>query len=180
MLGDISEEFVQILQQLRKIGVRFGFVSDGRGMDAGSHGRSAVAALTERLDELLRIREAMPDFWIAWDIFPQGSETAFHSGQERRRRAGAGLVPGMILQAVEWYGVEKKETIFVNSSAGGLLSANEAGIVAIQYTGLPADRTFEPSREVERQFCSQSETADTQRLHAEIHRILGQVLHRPA
>lgn len=180
MLGDISNEFVQILQQLRKIDVCFGFVSDARGMDVGSHGRSAFATLTGRLDEVLRIREAMPDFWMAWDIFPQGSGKEVHAGEKWRRRDDAGLAPAMILQAVEWYGVEKKEAIFVNSSAVGLLAANEAGISAIQYTGFPPDRTIAPSRELERQFFKQSESADTQRLHAEIQRILGQGRRRSA
>ncbi|NTA83873.1 hypothetical protein [Agrobacterium tumefaciens] len=173
MLGDISNEFVQMLQQLRGSDVRFGFISDARGMDVGSHGRSEFEALTGRLDELLQLREAMPDFWIAWGIFAQGRETVVQLGEEQRRRNGAGLIAGMILQAVEWYGVDKQEAIFVNSTAAGLLAANDADISALQYSGLPADRTIPPLIEREQQYLSPSETVDIQRLHVEIQRILG-------
>lgn len=173
MLGDISNEFVQMLQQLRGSDVRFGFVSDARGMDVGSHGRSEFEALTGRLDELLRIREAMPDFWIAWGIVAQGKGAVVQAGEEQRRRNGAGLIAGMILQAVELYGVDKQEAIFVNSTAAGLLAANDADILALQYSGLPADRTIPPLIEGEHQYLSPSETVDIQRLHVEIQRILG-------
>ncbi|WP_152643185.1 hypothetical protein [Rhizobium nepotum] len=169
MLGDISNEFVQMLQQLRESDVRFGFISDARGMDVGSRGRSEFAALTGRLDELLRIRKAMPDFWMAWGIFAQGRGTVAQAGEERRRRNGA----GMILEAVEWYGVDKQEAIFVYSTAAGLLAANDADILALQYSGLPADRTIPPLIEMEQQYLSPSETVDIHRLHAEIQRIIG-------
>ncbi len=178
MLGDISNEFVQMLQNLRVIGVRFGFVSDARGMDVGSHGIAEFAALTGRLDELLRIREAMPDFWMAWDISQQRSATAAQAGEEQRKTDG--LISGMILQAVEWYGVDKKEAIFVNSTDAGLLAATDIGISAIEYSGLPTDRSIAPSREMERQYLHPGETVDTQRLHAEIQRILGRSRPRSA
>ena len=150
MLGDISNEFVQMLQQLREMNVRFGFISDARGMDAGSHGRSEFAALTQLLDKLLRVRGAMPDFWMAWSGFPQTSGSPRQDPGDRRRRDGA----GPIHQAIEWYGVDKKEAMFVSSTAAGLFAANVAGVTSIQYP-------------------SPSGITDTQRLRAEIQRILG-------
>jgi histidinol phosphatase-like enzyme len=140
-LGDISNEFVQMLKQLRDVDVRFGFISDARGMDAGSRGGSEFAALTTRLDELLRIREAMPDFWIASRIFPQGSEAVVQAGDERRTKDGADPISAMIQRAIEWYGVDKKETIFVSSTAAGLLAADDADISAIPHSSLRGDRT---------------------------------------
>ncbi|MEH0295473.1 hypothetical protein V6R98_24990 [Agrobacterium sp. CCNWLW71] len=173
MLGDISNEFVQMLKQLRESDVRFGFISDARGMDVGSHGRSEFAALTGRLDELLRIRKAMPDFWTAWGIFAQERGTVVQAEEERRIRNGAGLIAGMILEAVEWYGVDRHEAIFVYSTAAGLLAANDADISAVRYSGLPADRTIPPLIEMEQQYLSPPDTVDIQRLHAGIQRILG-------
>ncbi|MCR6727707.1 hypothetical protein [Agrobacterium fabrum] len=171
MLGDISNEFVQMLQHLRVTGIRFGFISDARGMDVGSHGIAEFAALTGRLDELLRTREAAPDFWMTWGLSPQESRVAAQTGKERRKTDG--LISGMILQAVEWYGVDKQEAIFVNSTAAGLLAANDADIAALQYSGLPADRTIPPLIEREQQYLSPSEIVDIQRLHTEIQRIIG-------
>ena len=60
MLGDVNEEFVEMLRHLRHLDARFGFISDERGMDAGTYGRSEFATLTELLDALLRVRGAMP------------------------------------------------------------------------------------------------------------------------
>ncbi|TBY96118.1 hypothetical protein E0H38_36925, partial [Rhizobium leguminosarum bv. viciae] len=56
MLGDINEEFVEMLRHLRHLNARFGFISHERGMDAGAYGRSEFATLTELLDALLSIR----------------------------------------------------------------------------------------------------------------------------
>lgn len=173
MLGDISNEFVQMLRKLREIDVRFGFISDARGMDLGTHGRPEFAALTGLLDELLRVREAVPDFWMAWRSFPQGSGPVVQTGEERRRRNGAGLPSGMILRAVEWYRVDKKDAIFVNSTAAGLLAANDADVSAIPYSGLRDHRPVPPVIGMVHQYCSPSETVDTPRLYAEIQRSLG-------
>jgi len=92
----------------------------------------------------------MPDFWMAWNGFPQTSGSPRQDPGDRRRRDGA----GPIHQAIEWYGVDKKEAMFVSSTAAGLFAANVAGVTSIQYP-------------------SPSGITDTQRLRAEIQRILG-------
>lgn len=171
MLGDISNDFVQTLQHLRLIGVRFGFISDARGMDVGSHGPAEFAALTGRLDKLLEIRNAMPDFWMTWGISPQGRRQIPQA--DEAQRGTEGLISAMILQAVEWYGVDEKDAIFVNSTAGGLLAANSANISSIQYSGLPADRTIRPWRKMEQQYFNPSATVNAQQLNTEIQRVLG-------
>lgn len=116
-LGDVNNVFVQMLQQLRQKGFRFGFISDTRGMTAGTQGAPEFLALTNILDDLLRVRQAMPDFWLTWDTFHQAGEE--HSGTVGART---------LLRAIEWYGVEKNESVLVSSTTEGLLAASEAGI----------------------------------------------------
>ncbi|TRA95288.1 MULTISPECIES: hypothetical protein [Rhizobium/Agrobacterium group] len=171
MLGDISNDFVQMLQHLRRIGVRFGFISDARGMDVGTHGPAEFGALTGRLDKLLQIRNAMPDFWMTWGISPQGIRKIPQA--DEAQRGTDGLIPAMILHAVEWYGVDKKDAIFVTSTAVRLLAATSANISSIQYSGLPEDRTIRVWREMERQYFNRSPTVNAQQLNTEIQRILG-------
>jgi hypothetical protein len=171
MLGDISNDFVQMLQHLRGIGVRFGFISDARGMDVGTHGPAEFGALTGRLDKLLQIRNAMPDFWITWGISPQGRRKIRQA--DETQRGTDGLISAMILHAVEWYGVDEKGAIFVTSTAVGLLAATSANISSIQYSGLPEDRTVPVWREMERQHFNPSATVNAQQLNTEIQRILG-------
>lgn len=171
MLGDISNDFVQMLKHLRGIGVRFGFISDARGMDVGSHGPAEFGALTGRLDKLLQIRNAMPDFWMTWGISPQGRRKIPQADETQRTTDG--LISAMILHAVEWYGVDEKDAIFVTSTAVGLLAATSANISSIQYSGLPEDRTIPVWREMERQYFSRSATVNAQQLNTEIQRILG-------
>lgn len=169
MLGDISNEFVQMLQQLREANVRFGFISDAIGMEVGSQGRSEFAALTRLLDQLLRVEGAMPDFWMAWSGFPQIGGMALQDRGEPRRRVGA----EMIRRAIEWYGVEKKSTIFVSSTDADLLAAKDADITGIHYAGSKRNRTTPASVETESQFLSPPESRAIQRLRTEIERILG-------
>ncbi|MCR5942531.1 hypothetical protein FG152_17065 [Ochrobactrum sp. XJ1] len=172
-LGDISNEFVQTLQQLRRMSVRFGFVSDGRGMNYGSHGKSEFAALTLRLDELLRIRGALPDFWMAWGIHPQPIEKSVRAEAKRRSRDMAGLIPGMILRAIEWYGVDHKETIFVNGTSESQLVISKTNPSGIQYSDEQSDTIFSGSKGTDRQSSSTSETIHAHDLIAEIERILA-------
>ncbi len=171
MLGDISNNFVQMLQHLRWMGVRFGFISDARGMDVGTHGPAEFAALTGRLDKLLQIRDAMPDFWMTWGISPQGIPRIPQA--DETQRGANGLISAMILHAVEWYGVDKKDAIFVTSTAVGRLAATSANISSIQYSGFPEDRTIPVWREMERQYFNRSATVNAQQLNTEIQRILG-------
>lgn len=74
MLRNISAEFVELLVRLRQRNIRFGFISDDRGMNAGSYGQTEFEALSRLLDGMLNIRGAMPDFWIASRRIRIGSE----------------------------------------------------------------------------------------------------------
>lgn len=136
MLGDVNDELVELLSQLRGLDVRFGFMSDDRGMDAGARGRSEFTALAELLDRLLHVREAMPDFWMSYGKVPQDSTSG-------SRHPGAGWPKpeaNMILRAIDWYRVDRKKAIFVSSSSTGILAANAVNVTCIPYFGRQAGR----------------------------------------
>lgn len=168
MLGDISNEFVEMLAHLRQLNVRFGFISDDRGMDAGSRGRPAFAALSRLLDGLLRIRHAVPDFWMAWPDFLQGTDA------QSRGRDGQRQSPSvrMILHAIEWYGAEKQRTIFVCATAAGLIAANDADVIGIRYFGVQNDRVRLSRAETE-PHPPPPAIPEIDRLRTQIERILG-------
>ncbi len=140
-LGDIDEDFVGMLRQLRDLNLRFGFISDQRGMDAGSYGRSEFAALTRVLDELLGIHRAIPDFWIARGSPPR-------TGTEIQHQNNDLLKPdvGIILRAIKWYDVDNKRAVFVGHSPEGIQAAKRAKITGIQFCGEQNDRVTEVQR----------------------------------
>lgn len=171
MLGDISDDFVEMLKELRGLGICFGFISDDRGMDACSHGPKESAALTRLFYDLLEIRDAMPDFWLASSDFTHGSEGEFQDRDNLRQHSAAVC---MILQAIEWYGVDKQNAVFVGATTLGLLAASDAGVAGVQYFGLRSDRTTPLRTDIELQSPSPSETMEIERLRGQIERILGQ------
>ena len=140
-LGDIDEGFVEMLRQLRDLNLCFGFISDQRGMDAGSDGRSDFAALTSVLDQLLTVHGAIPDFWMA-----RGSPT--RAGTEIPHRDDQILQPevGMILRAIKWYDVDNEKAVFVGNSPTGMQAAKQAKITGIQYSGGQNHRVTEVQR----------------------------------
>lgn len=168
ILADINDEFVKMLKQLREFNVRFGFISNQRGMDASSHGRSESAALIRVLDELLSIRGGMPDFWMAWSEPPPGTESQYRKDRRHKPRTG------MILRALERYGVDKDKAIFVGSSVAGILAANDADVMGIHYSGWRSNETPAKGPEKEaRRLASSPEITDVQRLRTTIEQILG-------
>lgn len=170
MLGDINDEFVEMLKRLREFNVHFGFISNQRGMDASSHGRSESAALIRVLDELLSVRGGMPDFWMAWNEPPLGTGTESQYRNDRRHKPGT----GMILRALEQYGVDKDKAVFVSSSVAGILAANDADVMGIHYSGWRSNETPAKGPEMEaRRLASSPEVTDVQRLGATIEQILG-------
>ncbi|NEJ03493.1 hypothetical protein [Rhizobium ruizarguesonis] len=149
MLGDINDEFVETLKQLRERRVRFGFISDQRGMDAGSHGKSEFVALTRLLDELLSVRGALPDFWIASGELPQRRGTEF----QYRNDQGQAPSIDLILRAMKWYGADKDKAVFVGRSEPAIVAANDADIESIKYAGRRSDRTCPSGVEAEIHGC---------------------------
>lgn len=154
-LGDVDRDFVKALKQLRDANLRFGFFSDQRGMDAGSHGVSEFVALTRALDDLLRIDGAMPDFWLGWAS--PASKIEVHP----RDITAPKLEVAAISRAMQWYGVANPEAVFVGRSSEGLEAASRSDIHAIRYPGL-----------LHRKYPSTAIT-DAQRLSDVIGRVLG-------
>ncbi|PKA39370.1 hypothetical protein [Rhizobium sullae] len=168
-LGDINEEFVEMLRHLRHLDARFGFISDERGMDAGAYGRSEFATLTELLDALLRVRGAIPDFWVAWSDVPHASGTDLHRRAHRQQEPGAGA----IFRVIERYGIGKKETVFIGSSTAGSLAANDAGVSVIEYFNDRSEGTAQSTAGKHAPNLSSPEATEVQRLRAQIQATLG-------
>ena len=169
MLGDINEEFVEMLRHLRHLDARFGFISDERGMDADAYGGSEFATLTELLDALLSIRCALPDFWVTWSDVPHASGTRLQREADRQQEAGAGA----IFQVMERYGIGKKETVFIGSSTAGSLAANDAGVSVIDYFSNRSEGTAQSWARKHAPNLSSPEATEVQRLRAEIQATLG-------
>ncbi|WP_261338324.1 hypothetical protein [Rhizobium leguminosarum] len=169
MLGDINEEFVEMLRHLRHLDARFGFISDERGMDAGAYGKSEFVTLTRLLDALLSIRGAMPDFWAAWSDVPHASGTDLQRPADRQQEPG----PGAIFRVMDRYGIGKKETVFIGSSTAGSLAANDAGVSVIDYFNNWSEGTAQSEAGKRALNLSSPEATDVQRLRAKIQATLG-------
>ncbi|NTA14023.1 hypothetical protein [Agrobacterium tumefaciens] len=168
-LGDVSNEFVDMLKKLRKLHLRFGFISDEGGMDARSRGRSEFAALIRLLDQLLDVRGAMPDFWIS-----RGAIKYVNGGKIRDQdKRWQTVDTGLILRAIEWYGVDKSEAVLVSNTGAGLLAANEAGVMGIQYLDQHDDRAGLPRAETTLHDRTSSEALEIERLRLLIQQFLG-------
>lgn len=168
-LGDVSTQFVEMLKEMRDLDVCFGFIADERGMDARSYGRSEFASLSRVLDQLLRIHSATPDFWISRRAIPRGRRREIRDQHERRQTIDTGL----ILRAIEWYGVDKSETVFVSNTAAGLLTAHDAGVTGIRYLNLQGDRAFLPRVGTTSREPTSSGALEIERLRHRIQRFLG-------
>nr|CAD7045594.1 hypothetical protein RP007_04900 [Rhizobium sp. P007] len=169
MLGDISNELFELLKQLREQEVRFGFISNDRGMNAGSRGGAEFAALTNVLDRLLGIGGAKPDFWMVSHTFPYAPERAGHDRYSRRWIFDAGV----ILKAAEWYGVGRKETVLVSSSTDADAAAKDADITRIQYFGPQNDQVVLPRIRSETGHTSPSDSMQIERVYTQIKQVLG-------
>ncbi|MBB3659715.1 histidinol phosphatase-like enzyme [Rhizobium sp. BK650] len=171
-LGDINDELVEMLKQLREQDVGFGFISHQTGMTAGSDGWLEYAALTRMLDELLRVRGASPDFWMACHC-PSHDGTEFAHRNDPRAKTNI----EMLLRATAWYGADKSRTVFVSSSPARILDALDADITSIQYRGWRTDPTVSRPRDISG-LSYLADIPDVQSLRTAIERSLGLVLRR--
>jgi len=169
MLGDINEEFVEMLKRLRDRNIRFGFISDQRGMAAGTYGQSEFFALTGVLDGLLSIRGAMPDFWMGWPHSPRVGP------QFQDNEAPPRVDATMITRAMDWYGVDKKSVVFVTSSPQGILASDGVDVTRIRYSGWQSEQPSTALHEMEiGRNLSLPEITEVRLLGATIERIVGQ------
>lgn len=158
-LGDINQEFVKLLTQLRGLDVRFGFVSGQRGADAGAPGEDKFAELTTLLDKLLEPEDAKPDFWI-------GRNQPAERGEAKANIDGGWKEVDdakTILRVISWYGIDKKDALFVSSSSAEISAANRVDIMGIKYSCRQHNR-----RSGSHTPPSASEITDVQRLGATI------------
>ncbi|MEZ2129810.1 MULTISPECIES: hypothetical protein [unclassified Sinorhizobium] len=128
-LGDIDTEFLAMLQDMREIDVRFGFISHHTTFPFDRGERIGSATLTRLLDDLLKVLGAVPDFWI----------DAIHSpgpGQLRRWPGTSELE--LILKLTEWYEVDPTMTVVVRKGDFSRFSSKTPAFTEIVYPGLSA------------------------------------------
>lgn len=124
-MDDIDLDVVRLVQQLRSHGIRFGFISDLKGMESGAGDKGKAAMLARILDGVLRTNGAAPDFWMAW---PQTID------REMTAQSEPTVPPGfdqMISCALAWYGSRKGTCVFVGNSRAGISAATRLGVVPV-------------------------------------------------
>lgn len=128
LLGDINQEIVEVLRNLREQSVIFGFISYEDEKSSDLNHLTEYATVVGVLDELLRVLGVAPDFWLA-----RGSMT-----RESVLSCG-GCDPisepevGMIIRAIDWYGVERDRAVFISANPATTLVARRANIEGIHY-----------------------------------------------
>ena len=130
-LNDINRPLIRLLMHLRKRGVRFGFLSGNRGMDAAYSGRPAAQTLIDLMNVILQMDRAEPDFWITMPLAKQGRDV---KAQQVSTPAKFSL---MLRQAMEWYGVPGRKVVFVGSASACAMAANTAGVSTVNYSAPP-------------------------------------------
>ncbi|CDZ64347.1 Hypothetical protein NGAL_HAMBI2605_29400 [Neorhizobium galegae bv. orientalis] len=167
-LGDINKEFVKLLSRLRGLNVHFGFISNQRGADAGAQGEDRFTELTRLLDKLLEPEGATPDFWIGRNQPGRRREAKFKDGDSRNQIDDANI----LLRVISWYGIDRKDAVFVSSSSAEISAANGVDVTGIKYSR-QQHRRFEANTPP-----SPSEIADMQHLETMIQRKLRLDRHR--
>jgi len=128
-LGDIDANFVAMLQDIRNLDVRFGFIS---------HHPAALyeplvpidsATLTRLLDDLLKVSGALPDFWIG---------TACMSALRQRQGSQIKDELDLITELTEGYGADLNKTVVVRKAESPQVSAHPLGLTEIHFPGVSA------------------------------------------
>lgn len=133
-LGDIDIEFLAMLQDMRALNVRFGFISyhttspfdRGDGIDC--------AALTRLLDSLLSVSGALPDFWV--------EATHLTIQRQAPQRSGSSDID-VISKLAQWYDVDPQMTVVVRKRQFDRSSKKTPAFTEILYPGSGADVSFD-------------------------------------
>lgn len=128
VLNDLNHALIGLLSRFRSHGIRFGFLSNDRGMAADSDGQVASLALMDLIDAILRVNNAEPDFWIA---MPFSKRTRNPNARKAQDDARSSI---MLLRAIEWYGIEKSQVILVGNSRACSMVAGADGMTALEYS----------------------------------------------
>jgi len=126
-IGDIDAEFVAMLQDMRDLDVRFGFISHRTARPFDTRVRIDSATLTRLLDDLLKVSGAPPDFWI---------DAASTSDLEQDHRSQSCSELDLILKLNEWYETDLERTVIVRKAEAPRVSSDTLGLTEIFYPGL--------------------------------------------
>ncbi|QRM47197.1 hypothetical protein [Rhizobium sp. BG4] len=135
-LGDIDADFVAMLQDIRNLDVRFGFISHHPPALYESRVRIDSATLTRLLDDLLKVSGAPPDFWI---------HTACMSAL-RPRQGSHRDENDLIGRLTDGYGADLNRTVVVRKAEALRVNAHPSGLTEIFYPGLSARAASNISR----------------------------------
>ncbi|WP_245294421.1 hypothetical protein [Rhizobium aegyptiacum] len=125
-LGDIDTEFLAMLQDMRELRVRFGFIWRHTTFLADRGTRVESARLTQLLDDLLKVSAATPDFWV---------ETIHSPGPDQPPSWVGASELDVILKLAEWYGVDPTKTVLVRKREFHRYSAETPAFTEILYPG---------------------------------------------
>ncbi len=137
-LGDIDTEFVTMLQDMRELRVRFGFVWRHTTFPATRGARIESARLTQLLDDLLKVSAASPDFWI---------ETIHSRGPGQPPSWPGAPELDVVLKLAEWYDVDPTMTVLVRKGEFSHYSSATAAFTEILYPGLDASGSPDSDRQ---------------------------------
>lgn len=136
-LGDIDADFVAMLQDLRDLDVRFGFISHRSTPPVDTRVRIDSATLTRLLDDLLKVSGALPDFWI---------DAACTSELRQRQRSPSRSELDLITKLTGWYEADLNRTVLVRKAEAPRDSPDTPGLTEIFYPGLSARAPSNTSR----------------------------------
>jgi len=154
-LGDIDLALVHLVRRLRLRHVRFGFVSDQKGLNADAAGKHDAAALIRSLDQILRCDDAMPDFWMAW------TNARVYNVSAQAELTGSREHAAMISHAMTRYSVSRSSCIVVGRSQKILSAAARVGVRVFDYANHTEKTAIKPT-----QFCGKYERPDLIELEA--------------
>ncbi|MGO7403330.1 hypothetical protein ELI49_37370 [Rhizobium ruizarguesonis] len=136
-LGDIDADFVAMLQDMRDLDVRFGFISHHSAPPFDTRVRIDSATLTRLLDDLLKVSGALPDFWI---------DAACTSDLRQRQRSHSRSEVDLITKLTGWYEADLNRTVLVRKAEAPRVSPDTPGLKEIFYPGLSARAPSNTSR----------------------------------
>lgn len=136
-LGDIDADFVALIQELRELDVRFGFISRHPTLPIDGRGRFDRAALTRLLDAILEVSGALPDFWI---------DAVCSSNLRRCQHLHSKSELDLILKLTGWSKADLTTTVMVRKAEAPRVKSDTPELKEILYPGLSAGASSGASR----------------------------------
>lgn len=136
-LGDIDTQLIAVLKVLRTLDIRFGFISDQKGMDVEAYGKAESSALIGMLDGILKVYASWPDFWVT---SPTRQPGEYHRPVEQAAQMN---LDETFAQLALRYAVDKSDIVFVSGSAASMRVAQSLDVCSFQYIGLQGNERAE-------------------------------------